>query len=592
MNKLLASFSKIIESYDSSYYKVHQKALPFFAVLGITGNIFFYIFLEFFTEYTEYVWLRILVITLFGSLLLIPRDRDLKKNEKWFLEAVWLITLPVFFIAMLFINDMNAYWTMSLLLAVTLYALLADPIKGLLAYPITFIGIFCLFYFFFDFSTDHMQKVYEGFFVTNLMNIVIGGLHSVTRSVFLQFELKNDIIDANKLELMKRQQIAEKASKAKTDFLANMSHEIRTPLNSIIGFSRALEEQSEQFNFPSDSRTLLGYIRNAGEHLTELINNVLDLSKIEAGKMELYKQPFRLRRLIESVYHLHLQQAQSKGLNLEFTIDEQLPEFILSDRIKLNQILTNLVANAIKFSSSGLISIKVNSQENKLLIAVTDQGIGISPDRQDAIFNSFEQADNTTTRRFGGSGLGLAISKKMVELLKGSINLISQPGKGSTFFVLIPYDVASTDHSDNNESTSLVGTFPANKKILIVEDDQMNQLVIKGMLTKTKLPLTIASNGREAVNYLEDSLKNGQLPDLVFMDLHMPVMDGVEALNHIRNEMNLGSLPVVALTADALAEQKANGLRLGFSEYITKPIVQEELFLVLNQFLNQQAITD
>lgn len=587
MDKLLTSFNRIIESYDSPYYKVHQKAFPFFAILGSVGNAFFYIFLEFFTEYTEFLWLRILVIVLFASLFFLPIDRDLKKKEYWYLEGVWLITLPIFFTTMLFVNDLNAYWTMSLLLSVTLYALLADPIKGLILYPISFVLIFCLFYFYLGFSSDKMQQVYENFFATNLMNIVIGGLHAYTRSFFLQFEQKNDIIEANKLELMKRQKIAEKASKAKTDFLANMSHEIRTPLNSIIGFSRVLEEQSEKFNFPSDSRTLLGHIRNAGEHLTELINNVLDLSKIEAGKMELYKQPFRLRRLIESVYHLHLQQAESKGLDLKYFIDDQLPEFIVSDRIKLNQILTNLVANAIKFSTSGTIAIRVNSQESKLLIAVSDQGIGISPDRQAAIFNSFEQADNTTTRRFGGSGLGLAISKKMVELLQGNINLISQPGNGSTFFVLIPYDEVGMDYSDQSEGNTLVQAIPTDKQILIVEDDLMNQLVIKGMLAKTNLPLTIASNGREAVNYLKNAVETNTLPDLVFMDLHMPVMDGVEALGHIRNEMNLGSLPVVALTADALAEQKANGLRMGFSEYITKPIVQEELFLVLNQFLNQ-----
>ncbi|HCX24148.1 MAG: hypothetical protein CMB80_21310 [Flammeovirgaceae bacterium] len=587
MNKLLSSFSKIMEAYDTPYYKVHQKALSFFAVLGIVSNAFFYIFLEYFTEYTEYFWLRGIVIILFASLFLIPKDRELKKREFWYLEMVWLITLPIFFCIMLFTNGMNAYWTMSLLLAVTLYALLADPIKGLILYPVVYVLVFGAFYFYLGFSSDSMQQVYESFFATNLMNVVIGGLHAFTRSVFLQFEQKNDIIEANKLELIKRQQVAEKASKAKTDFLANMSHEIRTPLNSIIGFSRVLEEQGEQFEFPTDSRTLIGYIRNAGEHLTELINNVLDLSKIEAGKMELYKQPFRLHRLIESVYHLHLQQAQNKGLNLEFSIDKQLPEFILSDRIKLNQILSNLVANAIKFSSTGTISIKVTAKENKLLLAVSDEGIGISPDRQAAIFNSFEQADNTTTRRFGGSGLGLAISKKMAELLQGNITLISQPGKGSTFFVLIPYDRANNDNSDKGETSTLASTIPTDKQILIVEDDMMNQLVIKGMLAKTKLPLHIVSNGKEAVDYIKEAVKTHTLPDLVFMDLHMPVMDGVEALGHIRNELNLGSLPVVALTADALAEQKANGLRMGFSEYITKPIAQEELFLVLNQFLNQ-----
>ena len=279
--------------------------------------------------------------------------------------------------------------------------------------------------------------------------------------------------------------------------------------------------------------------------------------------------------------------AQNKGLNLEFSIDPQLPEFILSDRIKLNQILTNLVANAIKFSHSGTISIQVNHQENKLLIAVSDEGIGISPDRQAAIFNSFEQADNTTTRRFGGSGLGLAISKKMAELLGGNITLISQPGKGSTFFVLLPFDEAYNDYTDSKETNQIIKSIPTNKQILIVEDDLMNQLVIKGMLAKTKVPLKIVSNGKEAIDYLKNGMETKSLPDLVFMDLHMPIMDGVEALGHIRNEMNLGSLPVVALTADALAEQKANGLRMGFSEYITKPIVQEELFLVLNQFLNQ-----
>ncbi len=592
MNRLLGGFNTIIEVYDTPYYKVHQRFISFFAVIGVLSNIFFFTFHIYFTDYTEYLWLRLLAIVLFATLFFLPRKRDFRKVEYWYLEGVLVAILPAFFAIMLFVNEVNAYWSMSLLMAVVVYALLADPIKGLFLFPLSYIAVFCLFYFFSDISTPRIQQVYEFFFITNLTNILIGGLHAITRSVFFQFEQKNVVIEANKLELIKRQHVAEKANKAKTDFLANMSHEIRTPLNSIIGFSVLLEEHSEKFNFPDKSKTLLNYIRNAGEHLTELINNVLDLSKIEVGKMELYNQPFRLRRLIENVYHLHIQQAQSKGLVMEFSIDDQLPEFILSDRIKLNQILNNLVANAIKFSESGTISIQVNSQQQKLLLAVSDEGIGISPDRQSAIFNSFEQADNTTTRRFGGSGLGLAISKKMAELLQGNITLISQPGKGSTFFVLIPYDEASMDIHDYADQSTVSNQFPSDKHLLIVEDDAMNQLVIKGMLKKTNIPLTIVSNGKEAIDYLKKSLENDNLPDLVFMDLHMPVMDGIEALGHIRNEMNLGSLPVVALTADALAEQKANGLKMGFSEYITKPIVQAELFLVLNQFLNQPTTDD
>lgn len=353
---------------------------------------------------------------------------------------------------------------------------------------------------------------------------------------------------------------AEAASRAKTQFLANMSHEIRTPLNAILGFSQIL------LKHPEASGKYLKYIKMSGERLNELINNILDLSKIETGKMEIDESVINLRQLLRSIYHIHKAEALRKHLELECLIDSDLPENIIIDRTKLNQILMNLVANAIKFTSSGKVSMSAAKDDGMLRIEVSDEGIGIPEERREAIFDAFVQADNSTTRKFGGSGLGLSITKKMVDLLNGTIELHSEVGKGSNFVLRLPLQVepegaasAVTDSPDIE--------FASENIVLCVEDHFINRKVIAAMFKDMGIDIQMAHNGKEGYEKARELH-----PDLILMDLHMPVMDGYEAVEKIRNDPELAKTAVVALSADAFLQQQKGALDAGFDDYITKPV--------------------
>jgi signal transduction histidine kinase/FixJ family two-component response regulator len=376
---------------------------------------------------------------------------------------------------------------------------------------------------------------------------------------------------------------AEAANQAKSNFLANMSHEIRTPLNAIVGFSEIMINEIESANVPARFLQYLENVRMSGKNLAELINNILDLSKIEAGKFNLSKGAVAVESVGKGVYQINRIKAMEKGVRFTYEAGEEIPECIETDRTMLNQILMNLVSNAIKFTDEGksvVLSLAANPAAQILQFSVTDQGIGIPPERQASIFEPFEQADNTITRKYGGTGLGLSITQKLVAILGGTLALESTVGQGSTFTFTLPYEEAACAEPEVRSMTSGKYHFTAQNNVLLVEDNKVNQLVVVALFKRLGITLHLANNGQEGIERVAE-LK----PNLVLMDIHMPVMDGLEATRQLRQNPAYRDLPIIAMSADAFEEQQAEARAAGMNDYTTKPIEFEKLIQLLSYYL-------
>ncbi len=377
-----------------------------------------------------------------------------------------------------------------------------------------------------------------------------------------------------------------KASRAKSQFLANMSHEIRTPLNAIVGFSQILRHQSEKLSLPVEFQRFLDNIRLGGQNLAELINNILDLSKIEAGKMTLSKENLNLKLLIQGIFHINQAQAINKNITFNYDLAPQLPEIIYSDRTKLNQILMNLVGNAIKFTPKGkTVLLKAMKSEDFILFQVIDEGMGIPKERQSAIFSAFEQVDSSTTRHFGGTGLGLTITQKMVTLLEGEITVDSPTEKGATFSVKIPLIESTTPMIESTNIDLHQFNFSQENVVLLVEDNPRNRDMLIALFNILNIDVHIAENGKIGI---EKAL--ALHPNLILMDMHMPEIDGITAAKTIWAHPECRNIPIVMVSADALSEQKKLAYAAGFQEYLTKPIDFNHLFPVLQKYLYQEDI--
>jgi PAS domain S-box-containing protein len=382
-----------------------------------------------------------------------------------------------------------------------------------------------------------------------------------------------DITEQKQLEIELNQQKvkAEEASKAKEVFLANMSHEIRTPLNAIIGFLRELgkQELTDLQKKYIDNSTI------ASRHLLAILNNILDISKIEAGEMELENEDFNFEESIDKVIKILQPLAKQKGLRLTAIIDKNISPVFKADSLRIEQILFNLVGNSLKFTNKGRIDLKcevVTDHANfqKILIKVIDTGIGMDQKYIETIFKKFSQEDKAVTRKFGGTGLGMAITKELVSLMHGDIQIESEKGIGTTFFITLPIDKGNPKKVKENNKELNVNI--SGLSILLVEDNKMNRMVIQNSMQYFNCSVTEAENGIEALELLKHKSF-----DIILMDIQMPEMDGIEATKIIRNEFKL-NIPIIALTANAFKSEIENCKKAGMDDYVTKPF--DEFLLI------------
>ncbi len=366
--------------------------------------------------------------------------------------------------------------------------------------------------------------------------------------------------------------IAEDAVKAKQQFLSNMSHEIRTPMNAIIGFTKVLLRT----DISDRQKEYLQAIRMSGDSLIVLINDILDLAKVDAGQMTFEKTPFRMEESVAAMLHLFETKIQEKNLALVKEYDDRIPKVLLGDSVRLHQVILNLVSNAIKFTSEGQITfsvgiVKENSRSVMLEFSVKDTGIGIPPDKINTIFENFQQASSDTTRLYGGTGLGLAIVKQLVEPQGGTVKVESVVGKGSNFSFTLEFE--KTDKKVQEENAIMdIDKNIKNVQVLVVEDISLNKLLMKVLLGDFGFDFDIVSNGQEAIEKLKYKKYN-----LILMDLQMPVMNGFDASTYIRKELKL-TTPIMALTADVTTADLEKCNQAGMNDYVSKPIDEKILY--------------
>ncbi len=440
------------------------------------------------------------------------------------------------------------------------------------------------------------------------VNIIICTLVFLMIAGFYYVGHKNEVNYAKSMEKMKLEEqkasyerkvlelekdAANASNKAKSDFLAKMSHEIRTPMNAIIGMDEMILRSR-----PGDPiRKYALDIQSAGKTLLAIINDILDLSKIESGKMELIPVEYSFASAINDVVNMTMTKAQEKGLEYSLKVSEDIPSVMLGDEIRVRQILLNLINNAIKYTHEGSVSVDVSYQDETqmLQIVVADTGIGIREEDLDKLFGSFQRLDEEKNRDIEGTGLGLNITRRLVWMMDGSIDVQSTYGKGTTFKAQIKQEAVDRtpvgDFAQNlfrmqeHAQEYTPSLFAPDARILIVDDNEMNLEVIEGLLEETRIKVSTAESGRECIDLLQKKTF-----DVIFLDQMMPVMSGKQTLDEIRSRELAKDVPVIALTADAIVGARENYLKEGFTDYLSKPVMYEALEMILLKYLDKSLI--
>ena len=378
---------------------------------------------------------------------------------------------------------------------------------------------------------------------------------------------------------------AEQLAKAREDFASNMSHEIRTPLNALVGFS----EQLANSRLDQQQSTMANALLRSSKHLMSVINPVLDYSKLIAGKAELEKTPFSINDVLEDVKLLYEKQVEEKYLKLVFERDSNIPDKVIGDVVKLRQVLYNLVSNAIKFTQRGSIIVSaklISNADSKATIefAVSDTGIGIPEDKLTSVFEEFTQADNSITRKYGGTGLGLNIAKRLVELQGGTIEVLSTVDVGSSFVVTLAYSIDTTMGTPSQQTVNTNEAIFKGANIIVCDDEEINRMLANHILSSHGAKVYEASSATEMIKLVEEIV-----PDLVLTDLHMPGVDGIEALLQIRNntKRNIAEVPIIALTGNVKQGEKERCLEMGMNGFLAKPYLEAQLIDIVSSVLNR-----
>jgi len=425
----------------------------------------------------------------------------------------------------------------------------------------------------------------------NELEVLSSSFNQMASDLQESFENLETKVADRTIELQKAKELAEVANVAKSEFLANMSHELRTPLNAILGFTQIMNRDPRLDKSQLES---LGIIGRSGEHLLALINDVLDMSKIESGRIALHETDFDLRESLYLVVEMFQMRANNKDLYLKLEQSADLPQFIRTDEKKLRQVLINLISNALKFTNAGGITIKVNlenlgdeSSFTNIHFSVADTGAGIAADEADKVFDPFIQTESGRKSE-QGTGLGLPISRKFVQLMGGDITFNSEVGIGTTFEFRIQAAFSESAKAIATKSTNRVMSLAPNQKsyrILVVDDRWENRQLLVKLLTPIGFEVKEAENGQVAINIWEQ-----WQPDLIWMDMRMPVMNGYEAITQIRSHLKGQATTIIALTASNLGQERAIVLSTGCDDFVRKPFLEDTIFKKMSQYLGVQYV--